>query len=260
MIGIYKIENLINGKVYIGKSKNIENRWRTHKKELNNNSHCNKHLQNAWNKYGKENFKFEVIEECSMDLLDKQEIYWISEYNSNCYNLTKGGDGVVEPLPEVIDKMRNSLIAYYQDNPVPEETRKKLSIAGKGRIVSEETKRRISETEKGWQPSIETRLKMSISAKGKKLSEETKEKISNFQKGRPKPKTEAHIQHHRESLLGRMNGPRSDETKQKISNSKKGKPLSEQHKQALKEAWVRRKANGKGTAWNKGLTKQKVEE
>lgn len=100
MIGIYKITNQVNGKVYIGQSVNIKQRWAEHKANLRNNKHENSYLQNAWNKYGEANFIFEVIEKCSKDELDDKEIFWISEYNSckdfinaNGYNLTIGGGG-----------------------------------------------------------------------------------------------------------------------------------------------------------------------
>lgn len=56
MIGIYKIENTTNGKVYIGESFNIKNRLQQHLDELESNNHYNKKLQHDWNVYGKENF------------------------------------------------------------------------------------------------------------------------------------------------------------------------------------------------------------
>lgn len=92
-IGIYKIENLINGSIYIGQSIDIEKRWSTHISILNQNNHYNAHLQNAWNKYGSENFKFSIIEECKQFELNDREIYWIDKYDSfiNGYNLTPGG-------------------------------------------------------------------------------------------------------------------------------------------------------------------------
>lgn len=46
--GVYKIENLLDGKVYVGKSKDIGRRWYEHKYELNKGKHINKHLQNSW--------------------------------------------------------------------------------------------------------------------------------------------------------------------------------------------------------------------
>lgn len=60
--GIYKIVNITNSKVYIGQSNNIKKRWTEHRSALNNNRHVNVHLQNAWNKYGENNFEFVIIE------------------------------------------------------------------------------------------------------------------------------------------------------------------------------------------------------
>ena len=58
--GIYKITNNVNGKFYIGSSQNISRRWYDHKRELRIQKHHNKYLQRAWNKYGEENFSFEI--------------------------------------------------------------------------------------------------------------------------------------------------------------------------------------------------------
>ena len=97
MIGIYKIENKINGKVYIGQSIHIKKRWYEHKYQLNSNCHCNTHLQLSWNKYGQDNFTFVVIETCQKDELDDKEMYWIEYYKSydelNGYNISIGGQG-----------------------------------------------------------------------------------------------------------------------------------------------------------------------
>ena len=97
MIGIYKIENKVNGKVYVGQSVNIETRWKNHRCELNRGTHYNDYLQRSWNKYGSNNFDFVVIEECSKDDLDDRETYWIDYYNScdflHGYNSQLGGAG-----------------------------------------------------------------------------------------------------------------------------------------------------------------------
>lgn len=60
MKGIYCIKNKINNKVYIGKAINVENRFKNHIKNLNNNSHKNKHLIASWNKHGERNFEFSI--------------------------------------------------------------------------------------------------------------------------------------------------------------------------------------------------------
>ena len=59
--GIYKIENLINGKIYIGSSVDLLGRKNAHFSQLNRNIHGNKKLQNSFNKYGKDNFNFKIL-------------------------------------------------------------------------------------------------------------------------------------------------------------------------------------------------------
>ena len=117
MCGIYKITNMVNGKVYIGQSVNIEDRWRCHKSNMNYKNHT---IYKAMRKYGFENFKFEVIEECRQEDLNNLEIYYIWYYNSymgnknhNGYNETAGGGGSRGYIPS-------------------EETRKKISEINSG--------------------------------------------------------------------------------------------------------------------------------
>ena len=82
MIGIYKILNIINNKVYIGSATDIRKRWRDHKWYLNHNKHHNSHLQSAWNKYSMKAFEFSILLECLVDeLLEKEKEYTL-KYNS----------------------------------------------------------------------------------------------------------------------------------------------------------------------------------
>lgn len=99
MIGIYKIENLINNKIYIGQSTDIINRWYHHKKYAEkqysgDGKRYYQHLYNAMRKYGLKNFSFEVLEETTIEKLNEREEYWIEYYNSyeNGYNNTRGGE------------------------------------------------------------------------------------------------------------------------------------------------------------------------
>lgn len=103
MIGIYKITNLINNKVYVGQSIDIKERWNQHKYKANNPKELgyNSAIHQAFRKYGIENFNFEVIEQCEVNELDFKERYWIQELNSlvpNGYNILTGGQkNRVEP-------------------------------------------------------------------------------------------------------------------------------------------------------------------
>jgi len=87
--GIYKITNKITSEAYIGQSVDIYDRWTKHKAP----SHQKYHLQYALDKYGVDNFTFEIIEECLPQNLDERERYWIDFYDTykHGYNETLGG-------------------------------------------------------------------------------------------------------------------------------------------------------------------------
>ena len=89
---IYKITNKVDGKIYVGQTIQVlEDRWRQHKKI---GSNC-RYLKRAFNKYGIDNFEFNIICICFDEDLDKYEIQYMEKYNSmvpNGYNLRKGGN------------------------------------------------------------------------------------------------------------------------------------------------------------------------
>ncbi len=157
---IYSITNSINGNKYIGSTININKRWYVHKYNLNKNQHINNHLQNAWNKYGKNNFKFEVVEECSDGLLLDNEQKWIDYYKK-------------------IDKIKLYNIADYTSMPML------------GKKHSEESLKKIGKASSEWHRSNKGTLKyenyisnLSKSLSGHKLNEETKIKIGRANKGK----------------------------------------------------------------------------
>ena len=94
---IYFIINKITGERYVGQTTNFVRRKNEHLSQLKNKTHINKKLQNAWNKYGENNFIVEKIQydNISKEELNNEEIKYIKQYNSynNGYNLTIGGDG-----------------------------------------------------------------------------------------------------------------------------------------------------------------------
>lgn len=112
MKGIYQIRNVINNKIYIGSTNNFEKRFKTHFRNLNKQIHPNKYLQSAVNKYGLDNFKFEIVEELEdcLKLLEREQFY-IDKYKNQLYNLTlianSGGYDVLSKKCYILDLYGN---------------------------------------------------------------------------------------------------------------------------------------------------------
>jgi len=256
MIGIYKITNTINHKVYIGQAgkglNTISGRIKNHLSSLKSNNHCNKHLQSSWNKYteiyGIECFTFEVIEECSKDELDIMETYWICYYQSYDrrygYNKDFGGSSGI-PTEETRKKISYSRKGFKmsdgqkkkiskantgENHPnygkyLSEQTRFKISeankISQKGRIYSEQTKMKMSESHKG----ISTWNK-GLTKDDNKILEEIGKKISKALKGKPTWN----------KGLSKDNNEIIFNTGKKISEANKGHYVSEETKQKIRDA------------------------
>jgi group I intron endonuclease len=159
---------LINQKQYVGQTiNNPKIRWKKHCYEANN--HSSFAIHRAIRKYGIDNFKFTIIDECeSSEKLNELEISWIDKLNTvrpSGYNISLGGSSVMTGRTHT------------------EEAKRKISIASLGIPRSEETKRKISEGNKGKPKSEEHKRKLREANLGKKLSEETKRKIGDSQRG-----------------------------------------------------------------------------
>lgn len=85
---VYKIQNLVNGRLYIGSAANFEVRKSTHISQLRSHKHGNQFLQRAWDKYGENSFRFEIVEICAKDNLLKLEQEYLDMLDvKNLYNI-----------------------------------------------------------------------------------------------------------------------------------------------------------------------------
>lgn len=198
--GIYCISNSSNGKKYVGSAVYLKRRWTTHIRELENQTHTNKKLQNAWNKSGRYLFVFSVLEyiEDKQNLVNREQ-FWINSLDSvrSGYNL----------CPTAGNKLGCKTAA---------ETKAKLSAINTGKIRSAETIENMRAAQKGRIITAEHRAKISAANKGKKLSEER-----------------------RLALVTRITGrPCSPETRRKISEAQIGKIISQETRAKMSAAWA----------------------
>lgn len=135
MIGIYKIQNKINGKMYIGQSNDIERRFKEHQTK---GASSRIPLDIAIQKYGKDNFTYEVVETTTLDKLNEREQYWIKKYNSieEGYNCSEGGDqqsigennGRAKLTEKDVIKIRQAYANHEKQRDVYENYKDKISF------------------------------------------------------------------------------------------------------------------------------------
>ena len=176
---IYKITNLINGKMYVGKTK------RTLAVRFDEHARKGKFLiGKAICKYGKENFRPEIIATCeTVEEANGLEKYWIKTLNCkvpNGYNLTDGGDGGENRVISKSTRRKMSVSAKKRwSDPVK---RRQATEANRRRWEDPEFHAKMSNIQKkrcvDKPDSEETRTKKSVSHIGKKHSQTTKNKIS----------------------------------------------------------------------------------
>lgn len=222
--GIYKIQNILNDKVYIGSSIHIMNRWSRHRSDLEKNRSTSNKLQLSYNKNGKDNFKFSIIEECSIDELLEREQFYIDLFDSynKGYNSVKFAGHTLgySPTQETRDKIRKTMLERnpFKGRKHSEETKELLRIINTGKKLSEEHKKKISEN------SSRHNL-------GKKLSDETKKKLSDAHKGKKRS-----LESIEKGANKNRGSKRTEETKNKMSQSLKGRIFSNEHKKRISES------------------------
>lgn len=178
--GVYWIKCEINNKKYIGQSVDIFNeRWPKHLRLLQKNEHHNRYLQCAWNKYGEKKFVFEILEEIKEENLNKREATLIFEHKTfldrNCgYNLTAGGDGSVG--------LRHTEETKKKQSKIMKEKYSNGNHPCWGRILSNETKIKISKSNKGKKNSDEQKRNHAIKMTGEGNSMFGKERTPEWKK------------------------------------------------------------------------------
>ena len=153
--GIYIIQNLVNENIYIGSSINIKRRFSQHKSTLRHNTHKNKHLQNAWNKYGEDNFEFIILERHSYpEKILSRENKCIHLYNPEYNNIKVNAERQFFHSEETRIKIGLKSREKFIKNP---ELKQKLIDFNKGKIpwnkgktgiYSKETLEKMSNTRK----------------------------------------------------------------------------------------------------------------
>ena len=244
---IYKIVNLINKKIYVGK-------------DLYNNSDylgSGLLIKKAINKYGEENFKKEIIEECSENNGHDREIYWIKRLNSTNrnvgYNISKGGKGgdnfTNNPRKEDIRKeMRNRFTGNKNPNygkKWTEERKEKVRKKMVDRKPSEETLKKLSKAHSGKNNGMYGVSGQAHPNYGKKTPDERKGKISisllKYWENNPEK---------RKAMSGENNPAKGLDARKKNSEKHKGKALSKEHKLKISKGSKGRLGPNLGRKWS----------
>ena len=158
LCGIYVITCIPTGKLYVGSSQNITRRFTKHRSLLRLNKHPNRHLQNAWNKYGHEAFNFSVLETTDSDELINREQYWVDRFRPfgrKGFNINPHVDKPAMLGKRLSVEVRQKMSASLMGHPTSDETRAKISAALKGKTKGrkhdpEFVERRVAHSRKQW--------------------------------------------------------------------------------------------------------------
>ena len=188
MMCVYLRTNKVNGKQYVGQTVNFKQRDRDWKY---NKNYSNGAVDNARAKYGVENFKTDILRECdTQEELNYWEQYYIKTLNTkvpNGYNITDGGGGMSGY--HMSEQSKTKISNANKGRVFTEEHRQKLALAKIGKHLTEEHKRKIGEKGKGKVMTKQQRMKISEARKGIQFSDETRKKMSDSARRKP-PMTE----------------------------------------------------------------------
>ena len=225
--GIYCIENRVTGYCYWGQSVRLSARLKGHRSALIAGTHDNKFMQRSFNKHGLDNFTFKVVLYCERWELTRCEVAIEHAHKPFNYNMRPCADSNKGIKFSAETKQHIRLLR--SGKKISDETRRKLSESRmgntntKGYKHTEETKRKMSAKlvgntyTKGYKHTEEAKRNMSESRKGRKTSDATRHKISDLHKGKKMPDSV------RQALYNAHIGKKlSEETRHKMSESRMG--------------------------------------
>lgn len=234
---IYKITNIKNGKIYIGKTSKLNplDRFAKHLDGLKYKYHPNKHLTSAFHKYGESSFVFEVIEETNDSLINERECFYIDLLKTANpkygYNKTNGGEG----------------------QKATDETKAKISASNKGRKHSDKSRENMSKAHKGQIPwNKGKKFAKPKPERSKWFSDEHRKKLSLAKLGKPSHKKGIKMPGFSNSgsfkkgntpvNKGKKGPPMPDHVKKILKEKLAGRIFTESHRKKLKDAWIIRRA------------------
>lgn len=197
--GIYQITNLHNGKSYVGSAVRFHSRWRLHKTQLSKGKHHSKVMQRAWDKYGEAAFEFKKLLVCA-----KADLLWFEQRAID----------VLKPTYNIC-KVAGSVLGYRHTDEAKAAAAERATgnTNRRGRKESSEYCERVSAGRKGKGVgrvlSEETKAKISASHTGKKMSEEDKENLRRKNTG--KKQSEETIAKRVAKLKGKVRSPEAIE-------------------------------------------------
>ena len=220
---LYKHTCTTNGKSYVGlTSKSLEARWKEHLHQASQHSEYAFHR--AISKYGVDAWTHEILETQDDPIAaNDAEIRLIAEHKTFIYdhpdlgyNMTKGGQGNLGLKFSHSDDVKQRISDAGKGRVLSGETRHNISLANTGKVRTDEQRQRISESHKGYEASEETKLKLSEALSGRSKSDEHKAKIGRANKGRK------HTEESRRNMSESRKGmTQSEETRKKRSESLK---------------------------------------
>jgi group I intron endonuclease len=230
--GIYKITCLINKRFYIGSAKNLEDRWQRHLSDLKHNKHINIHLQRTYDKYGSNEFKFEVVENCKEEVLLIREQYYLDtlkpyESGFNIGRDASGGDNLTfnPNRDDIIERTRKTINANML-KITEEERREKWGKFGElnpnyGNKWSDDMRKNLADINRekyllGTSPLCDREGRTNRELYGEEKANEISEKLSKFASTRTGDKN------------GFFNRRHTEESKEKIRKSRIGKKPTNQ--------------------------------